>query len=272
MKTLWASEGQGEPRPGARELVLPSGEMHIVFRVSEHPVRLFRGLDDARGWTVGWSLVGGARAAPYMKDVSSPSSSVGAQLRAGTARLLLGVPADELAGRHTPLEDLWGRPAVEMRERLQEAGSPERQLDLFESFLAARLPRVRGIHPAVAEALERFAVEPDVGDAVRESGYSHRRFIAIFRESVGLTPKLYCRVLRFQSVIHLLGAEPTLAMVNAAIEGGYSDQAHMIREFRELAHLSPGEYRRGAPRHPNHFPLKVNFVQDGLVTIPAEDE
>ncbi len=256
VKTLWASDGSGEPRPGARELVLPTGEMHLVFRLSDDPLRLFRDAADCVGRTVGHAILGGARAAPYVRDVSQPARSVGAQLRPGVARLLLGVPADELAERHTPLEDLWGRAAREMRERLQELSSPERRLDMFESFLAARLPSVRGIHPAVAEALERFALTPDVGPAVRDSGYSHRRFVALFREGVGLTPKLYCRVLRFQRALRLLATEPGLTTVNMAIDIGYSDQPHFTREFREFAGLSPGEYRRLSPAQTHHVPIR----------------
>src|SRR5258708_33665452 len=67
--------------------------------------------------------------------------SVGAQLRPGAAEVLLGVPASELADRHTPLGELWGRAAHEVHERLLEAGHPERRLDVFESLLAARLPK-----------------------------------------------------------------------------------------------------------------------------------
>jgi len=184
--------------------------------------------------------------------------------------LLFGVPAHELAHRHTPVEDLWGRSAIELRERLQEAGSLELALDIFESFLIARLPSVRGIHPAVAEALKLFAVAPDVGAAVERSGYSHRGFLALFQASVGLPPKLYCRVLRFQRALTLLAAEPSAALVNVALDSGYSDQSHLTREFRELGGLSPGEYRRLSPALVHHVPIRragverseVRFVQD----------
>ena len=67
-----------------------------------------------------------------------------------------------------------------MRAELAGAPSIGARLDLFERLLAERLPVVRGLHPAVAQALQQFRTATSVGDVVRSSGYSHRRFIALF--------------------------------------------------------------------------------------------
>jgi AraC-like DNA-binding protein len=240
---------------GERELVLPTGAMHLVFRVSGAPLRLFDRVDDAVGRVVGHAVVGGARDSFYVRDVSTPSCTVGAQFHAGAAPLLLGAPADELAGRHTVLGDLWGADAERARARLIEADGPERKLELLEAMLADRLPRVRGLHPAVAMALSRFAHDGGVREVVARSGYSHRRFIALFRGAVGITPKTYTRVLRFQRVLARLARAPSSAWVDVALDAGYSDQSHFNREFRELAGVSPGEYRRAAPAAAHHVAI-----------------
>jgi AraC-like DNA-binding protein len=251
VKQLWASE---QTSAGAvREHVLPTGRMHLVFRLSDHPLRVFDGADDRIGRTVGLVVVGGARSSFYVRDVSQPMRSVGAELHPGAAEVLFGAPANELAERHTPLADLWGPAANEARQRLLEAGDPGRALDLFEALLRARLPAVRGLHPAVARALGRFATGADVGHVVADSGYSHRRFIALFRGAVGLTPKTYCRLLRFQRVLDR-GSEHA-SWVDVALAAGYSDQPHLNREFRHLAGLSPGGYRRAAPDWSHHVPI-----------------
>jgi AraC-like DNA-binding protein len=258
VKLLWASDEASTPRLGgpARELVLPTGAMHLVVRLSDHPLRLYEHLDDPVGHVVGHAVVGGARAAAYLRDVSGPARSVGAQFLPGAAVLLFGARADELAGRHTPLEDLWGPSTEESRERLIAAGPADRQLDVFESLLAARLPRVHGIHPAVAHALERFSTTHEVRRVVKESGYSHRRFIEVFRAAVGLGPKLYCRVLRFQGALDLVAVRPEIPLVDVALEAGYSDQPHFQREFRELAGVSPTRYRVLSPAFTHHLPLQ----------------
>ena len=229
--------------------------MHLVFRLSDQPLRLFDDINDRNGRELGYAIVGGARSNFYVRDVSEPTSSVGAQLLPGASEFLFGVPADELAERHTPLEDLWGQSAVDQRDRLLEADSLERRLDIFESLLMARLPRVYGLHPAVAHALERFTTTADVGEVVRETGYSHRRFIALFSRAAGLTPKIFCRVLRFQRAVELTAANQSPSRVDVALAAGYSDQPHFNRQFREFAGVTPGEYEQISPPSPNHVPI-----------------
>jgi len=257
VKTLWAIDEPTSPYSefADRERVLPTGTMHLAIRVSDHPLRLFDDLHERTKREMGYAIVGGARSTFYVRDISGPTSSVGAQLLPGASELLFGVPADELAGRHTPLEDLWGQSAVTIRERLLEGGSLERRLDIFESLLVARLPRIHGLHPAVAHALEQFTTTADVREVVRQTGYSHRRFIALFQRAVGLTPKLYCRVLRFQHGLELTAAEQSPSRVDVAIIAGYSDQPHFNRQFREFAGLTPSEYNEISPSSPNHVPI-----------------
>jgi AraC-like DNA-binding protein len=256
VKALWVSgEAPAADAPiTRRERVLPTGAAHLAIRLSEQP---FATLDDALGpaRALGHAVVGGPRATAYVRDVPAGARSVGVQLRPGALRLLTGVPADELTGRHTPLEQLWGAAAVaEARERLLEAGGAEPALDVLEALLEARLPRVRYLHPAVAQALGRLAAHPEVGDVVADSGYSHRRFIAMFRGAVGLTPKLYCRVARLQRALER-AARPEVALTELALDAGFCDQPHLNREFRALAGISPGRYRALAPARPHHVPL-----------------
>ena len=252
---LWASDAP--PEPGiTRERMLPTGAMHVVLRLDDEPLHLFDDLDDHVGHDVGHAMIGGARSRFYVRDVSRRTCSVGAMLRPGAAPLLLGVPATELAERHTPLADLWGRAADEARERLAEEPSLDRRLDLFESILAARLPRMRAMHPAVAEALAGFADdEPFVGTVVARSGYSHRRFIELFRDAVGLTPKVFRRLTRFQRALEH-AARGSSSWAQIAADAGYSDQSHFHKDFVAFAGVSPSRYRALAPASANHVPIR----------------
>jgi AraC-like DNA-binding protein len=226
--------------------------MHLVFRLSDDPLRLFDDQDDREGRAVSTMVVGGARARFYVRDVSRRLCSVGAMLRPGAAEVLFGVHADELSGTHTALEDLWGPRAASMRDELGALSSPELRLDAFERMLADRLPVVHGVHPAVARALQQFRATNAVHDVVRQSGYSHRRFIALFSRAVGLTPKTYCRVRRFQHVLRRAGSGGLASLIDVAAESGYSDQSHFNREFREFTGVTPTDYRSAAPRAPHH--------------------
>lgn len=257
--SLWsqpatAAEAGGAPAP--REHVLPTGMMHVAIRLGDTPLRLL----DPRGRvmeTPGYAVVGGARDRYYVKDTTRPSPSVGVQLHPGAARALFGVPAGELAGRHVPLEALLGPGVALLRQRLLEEMAPDRQIDLLEAFLAACLPRARGLHPAVAEALAGFMDGRNVAAVVARSGYSHRHLGALFVDAVGLTPQRFRRVRRFQQALDSYRRDPAMSWAHLAQMAGYSDQAHFVREFRAFTGVCPQDYRRAAPVSSNHMPVRL---------------
>lgn len=268
VRSLWVSapaRGTSSLATPPRGHVLPTGDMHLVLRLSGPPLRLFAGAADTAGYTVGWAIVGGARSAFHARDVSVATGSVGAQLRPGAARALFGLPAGELAERHTPLEALWGDGAVqEALERVHAAGSPEARLAVFEALLAERLaPQPQAMHPAVARALAGLGSGLPIRALVQASGYSHRRFITLVRDAAGLAPKQLQRVQRLQRVMAAGLGVRALPWVALALEAGYSDQSHFNRDFLEIAGMTPQAYRRAAPASPNHVPAGFNFVQDG---------
>jgi AraC-like DNA-binding protein len=243
------------PEANGREHVLPTGSMHLVFRLAGEPLRLYDGPGEQRR-SVGLAVVGGSRSTYYTREVSSPSFSVGALLRPGASELLFDATAVELSERHTRLEDLWGPAAGIAEEQLLEAGEPGRQLEILESLLAERLPVVRGLHPAIAQALERLDESASVRAVVDESGYSHRHFVALFRRAVGLPPKVYSRVLRFQRALRHAASGSPDPWASMALDAGYSDQAHFNRDFLEFSGLTPTAYREAAPRFPHHVRVR----------------
>jgi AraC-like DNA-binding protein len=257
VELLWAMDepAVGSASSSARELMVPTGTAHIVFRLLDAPLRIYASPEDQAGTTYRHGVLGAPRSGPYVRGVDGATRSVGAMLRPGVAALLLGAPGHELIEQHLCLEDLWGRAARQLEDRLGEQANLAAQLDLLEQFLAARLPRVRAVNPAVAHGLGRLSAGADVATAVRESGYSHRRFISLFREAAGFSPKLFARLMRFQRALELLHGARELGLTQVALAAGYSDQAHLTRECVEFAGVSPGEYRARAPRDAHHVPL-----------------
>jgi AraC-like DNA-binding protein len=254
---LWAKEASPPTVPGAsRELMLPTGAMHVAIRLGNSPLRLLASPDDPEGQLIGACVLNGVRSSAYCKVVADPAPSVGAMLRPGAADLLSNTPAGALSGRYTRLEDLW-RPAdlAELRERLESAPSLGQRLLLLEDILASRLPVLHGIDPLVAQALNCFDAGAAVGDVVAESGFSHRHIVRTFTEAVGVAPKTYLRLMRFNKTLEHLHGAPDESLADIAAAEGYADQAHMTREFQAFGSLTPGQYRRIAPAAAHHVPL-----------------
>ena len=255
VERFWAIEPEHDAlgSPASREHVLPTGQMHLAFRLSGGPLELFERHTDPAGFTVGDAVIGGARSDCYIRDVSRRARSVGAQLRPGAAEALFSAPAHEFAGRHTTLDDLWPGEVGGIREQLASAATLHQRIDRLEGILTARLSaRALVPHPAVATALEQLPASSSIQRIVHATGYSHRALIALFRRAVGLTPGDYRRVLRFRSAVRMLTSPAAQPLAAIAAETGYSDQAHFTREFRSFAGVTPGEYRRRTPERPYH--------------------
>lgn len=234
------------------ERVLPTGSMHLVVRLDDAPLTLFDDERRSRPRIVGTAVVGGARSAFYVREVVA-SRSVGVQLAPGAARHLFGVPAGELAETHTALDDLWGRAARELRERLATAKSDEARVACLERVLGERLAGTAP-DPLVVHAIARIRAGDRIADVVAASGLGARAFIARFRDAVGLAPKAWARVVRAQRAIALL--RDGRALGDVALDAGYSDQAHFTRELRQIGGVSPGRYRALAPSSSNHVPVR----------------
>jgi AraC-like DNA-binding protein len=256
VRELWITE-RARPTQPARlvERAMPDGLMHIAIRLTHASIHI---ADDSRANDFGYAVLGGARSGHYVRASRGCARSIGATLLPGAARVFFGSSALAFANRHTNLNDLWGTEVTSLREHLIELRRPSLQLDLFELYLLNRMPAIRGVHPAIATSLANMRGDEDVASMVDRSGFSHRRFIELFVESVGLSPKKFMRVRRFQRVLKLLAAQPSASWAQLATDAGYADQPHLNRDFREFAGVAPEVYRRAAPESPGHVVIAAH--------------
>lgn len=255
VECLWWSRRVGAS--SALEHQLPTGGTQLVIAGHTNPIAWSSPSGAAHTWTR--AVVHGPQALYYLAGPKPAGVAVGASFRPGAAAAMLAAPARELAGRHVLLEDLWGDSARALHEQLLAAPSPEAALATLDGALRARLRTPLLLHPAVALALSGHGavVAPaSLSEIAAESGYSAKHVIACFRDGVGLTPGRYFRIRRLAAVLRRLTAEtrPPLAVI--AADAGYSDQAHLTREFGELAGVTPGRYRpRDAESPHHHIPM-----------------
>ncbi|MFN3649758.1 MAG: DUF6597 domain-containing transcriptional factor [Armatimonadota bacterium] len=229
----------------ARGRVLPSGTMELVVNLRDDEIRIFdpSRKDEPRRFT--GAVISGAYSRLFEPQVHE--SVLGVHFKPGAAASLLGAPAGELADRHVELESLWGPAAREIHERLCEAATPEARIALLETALLERLHRAPERHPAVPAALAALEAADEavsVRRIARDLGLCHRRLIQVFTSAVGLTPKRYQRVRRFQRARRLVRPTASPDWAQVALECGYFDQSHLIRDFRQFTGFSPGEFQR----------------------------
>jgi AraC-like DNA-binding protein len=158
------------------------------------------------------------------------------------AHALLGVPAAELAGFAVELVDLLGPLGVELQDRAVAAPTWPERFAILDDVLVRARREAPAPPPEVAWAWRRVvetggAVE--IGALAREVGWSRRHLGARFRSQLGLSPKTAARVVRFDRARALLLRPGRRGLADVAAACGFFDQAHMTRDWHDLAGCTP---------------------------------
>jgi AraC-like DNA-binding protein len=158
---------------------------------------------------------------------------------------ILGRPASELAGRIVALRDLWDPEATERLEgRLAAATDARSAAALLSAALAERLE----VQPSsdanvrLAQTAARRLASQSVTSVAKDLGVSERHLRRIFHEVVGLSPKTFFKLRRFERALAAAKEGGASTWSDIAAEAGYYDQAHLIKEFRSIAGATPREF------------------------------
>jgi AraC-like DNA-binding protein len=239
---FWLMDGPAPPHRRERLLPMPTAELIIDLRPTSG--RLI-------------PLLCGPHSESFVIDTAPQAAVMGVHFKPGGAFPFFKAPAGELHNIRLSLDTLWAGRATELRERLLEAPTLLARFQTLERFLLAEAVRPLAQHPAVDFALGAFqnAQPLSVSAVVERTGWSQRRFIEVFRDEVGLTPKLFCRVVRFQQVVQKVHRQREVDWAGVAVDCGYYDQAHFIHDFQAFSGFSPKTYLRVHGAHLNHVPL-----------------
>jgi AraC-like DNA-binding protein len=237
VECLWLLEGKttGEPQvvtpDGHPELLVHFGEPvdQLTPRPRLEPTALFFGQLDE----------------PLRLLPRGRLGIAGARLKPEGAWRLVSRASIELAGRATPLEEIWGATGSDLSESVREAHDGRSRLRALEGALLARLARAAPGDPVVETALSTVRRSRGCGSIehlARTCHLSRRQLERRFKERVGLTPKRYARITRFQNVLRLVERRPRLSWAAISVVTGYFDQAHLIRDFRAFTGRTPSAW------------------------------
>ena len=258
VESVWSCRGSYPS--SALQRVLPTGGAQLTINLVEDEIRLYdRAERGIQCTAMPGTILTGITTRSQIIDTAEQEYVTGVVFRPGGTLPFFEAPASEITNADVPLEFMWGRTIVErLREQLLAAHSPDSALDVLEDGLLSAW-RDRTTHPAVAFALRRFRATPSLArlqTITNAIGLSPKRFTERFKTEVGVTPKQYCRLLRFQCAVKL-AYKREVNWARLSMDCGYFDQAHFIHEFREFSGLTPGGYRTAYTEFQNH----VNFLQ-----------
>jgi AraC-like DNA-binding protein len=245
IENLWIYRGFASSQ--LKERIFPSGTFELVFNLRDDELRIYKPVESGRYLRLSGAIVSGPYEGFFVADTAEEACVIGVHFKPAGAFPFLGLSAYELTDMHIDLEAVWGRSAAEIREQLCGTTTSVRRFQFLEKALLSRLSRAPEHHPAVSLALEGFRFDNSRGvvrKLARDAGLSDRRFIDVFNSEVGLKPKLFNRVQRFQRVLARVHQSPSPNWGELALDHGYFDQSHLIRDFHAFSGFSPADYLR----------------------------
>lgn len=225
------------------ERVLPTGTLELVINLDQDEFRIHDRDRPGRYERFAGAILSGAYTRYFVIDTREHASIMGVHFKPGGALPFFAIPPGALADSHVELAQLWGTSARELRDRLCEARSQQRRFQLLEQALLARLGQRRAPRAAACAGLEWLSTGRKVTEVASELCLSRRRFITVFTDDIGLTPKVFARIARFQRALARAQAPDACGWPQIALQNGYFDQSHMIRDFVDFAGLTPRALR-----------------------------
>lgn len=249
IETLWTCEIENGC---GLERVLPNGRAQLLINLREdalhnyHPSGLLR--KRASGMAVQ-----APSATPVVIDRAEQAKLCGVSFSTGGAFAYFGGAVSRNGSKLIDVDELSWSGAWALHERLRRAEHAFARLDLLEAAFLDLAPILQSWDEIVRRASAMLRVGVGVRDVAHQCNISQQTLITRFRERTGLTPKTYSRIERFQQLLRGRSDQQTWA--EAAIDAGYSDQSHMVREFNSLAGISPTSYEINGSNQHNHVKL-----------------
>jgi AraC-like DNA-binding protein len=231
----------------SRQRVYPNGAMALVIHLKKPTVTYFI---DNEPCTFRVPLLAGPYSRSFEIDPSQSTAVIGILFRPGVGRMFFPIAPHELHNADIALSELCPGAADRLLNDVCSAPGEHAQFLVVEQYLIRKLGNAAPIHPAVRYGVEQLSLEGGIRSVRKiqlDTGLSHTRFIQLFREHVGLTPKLFCRVRRFHALLDQITQGRHVNWAELAADCGYFDQAHLIRDFRAFAGITPLEYSRAMP-------------------------
>jgi AraC-like DNA-binding protein len=227
------------------ERILPTGAADMVISARDEPLALFRSDDPTRFDQVHGPVFYGPHTTYNVIERTAGASVYGVHFRPGGAGAFVSLPLGELQNTALSLEYLWRSEAERLSADVLRATTPNECVQAIERALLNRFAPAKAPNTMINRALRalRAAPEPiNIATLADVAGLSTRRFGQIFAAEVGLSPKLFQRVLRFQNALEHAEHDDARTWARVATACGYYDQAHFIHDFHSFTGLSPSVY------------------------------
>ena len=181
------------------------------------------------------------------------------QFKKGKAFPFVSEPMQNLTNYVVDAELVLNSEIINIRERLLESKAPEEKFQILEKSLLKCYLNQLGNNPFVEFAISKILACPNqisIKEISEKVGYSQKHIIKIFKENVGVTPKTFLKIIRFQNAIQQIEKQHLVDWSSIAFDCGFYDQSHFIADFKVFSGFTPTEYQKQKGETLNYVPIK----------------
>lgn len=239
------------------EKLLPDNTVYLIINFTDDPKKLFHdvSLQSCNVYKKAW--ISGMQRRYIVIEATNNNRMMVVRFKPGMAYPVLGIPIHSFSDTVLESDEILANELILLREELWNITEPAEKCRRMEQFLRMRLLKGTGIHPAVSYLINTLLQSPDydIRGLIQKTGYSHKHILHLFDKYVGLTPKYFARVHKFQDILKTIEAGKTFSWTSLAHDYGFYDQAHFINDFRHFSGINPSAYMVEKTETLNYLPV-----------------
>ncbi len=238
--------------------MLPEGTVELLLPLDDLPRVFYKRPDLKDAASYRSAIISGMQHEFLYTQADKGCSMLAVKFKPGGSYPFLHLPLRHLNDLFVEADLILGQTIVSLREELLEMTDSETMFWRLEKFLMDRLEYSPGQPQVINGAISlinRSGPSPTLKSLAADLGYSQKQLIHIFKKHIGLTPKYYQRIARFNKALRQLEGQPTVDWSQISYDRGFYDQAHFINEFKFFSGFTPEEYRGRQDMYPNFVPM-----------------
>ena len=239
------------------EKLLPDGSIDLLIDLTETPKKLYHNEEATSFTTFKKSWISGMKTRYILID-ATVSQMIGVHFKPGGCYPFVDFPMLELNDLTIDLDIVWGNDANSIREAILHEPSIDKRFSILENYFLQRGKNRMENHALVHYSVGQLTSSPQMWTIKKlsdKTGITQKHLITLFKKYVGLSPKMFSRIFKFQKVIHLIEQQKKIDWSMLAYECGYFDQAHFIKEFQAFSGINPAAYLEKRGPYLNYLPM-----------------
>ena len=237
---------------------LPDGTSNIIFELNGIPKYIFDNTTKEKKQKCTDVWFSGVLK-DYITISATSEEMIVLVFKPGAGFPLIHKSADKYSNRVVPAQEIFGDAILKLHSNLCKETSPEEKFLEIEYWLLNHLKEDDFYTEIIQYAIDKIENSPsniNIVELAKRSGYSQKQFTQLFKKYVGITPKQFHRITRFNEILAAVENNEKISWTIIAQDCGYFDQAHFIKDFQSFSGLNPKQYLSDIGNYPNFFPVK----------------